>query len=69
MPNAMRELYRSSNGDRWSLIRDDQSGKVLVLHEPNAASGGRSSRLEVGDFLVQDTHGPQHAALLVLAAA
>jgi hypothetical protein len=66
MPNAMRELYRSSNGDRWSLIRDDQLGKVLVLHEPNAASGGRPSRLEVGDFLVRDAHGPQHAELLRL---
>jgi hypothetical protein len=39
MPNAERELYRSANGDRWSLIRDD--GKVQVLHEPNAASAGR----------------------------
>jgi len=47
-----------------SLIRDD--GKVLVLHEPNAASGGRLSRLEVGDFLVRDAHGPQHAELLRL---
>jgi hypothetical protein len=66
MPNAMRELYRSSNGDRWSLIQDDQSGRVLILHEPNAASGGRPSRLEVGDFLVRDAHGPQHAELLRL---
>ena len=41
MSNTERELYRSANGDRWSLIRDD--GKVQVLHEPNAASGGRAS--------------------------
>jgi hypothetical protein len=33
---------------------------------PNAASGGRPSRLEVGDFLVRDAHGPQHAELLRL---
>jgi hypothetical protein len=66
MPNAMRELYRSSNGDRWSLIRDDQSGKVVVLHEPSVASGGRPSHLEVGDFLVRDAHGPEHAELLRL---
>jgi len=66
MPQATRELYRSSNGDRWSLIRDDQSGKILVLHEPNPASGGRPSRLEVGDFLTRDAHGPQHAELLRL---
>jgi hypothetical protein len=66
MPTAMRELYRSSNGDRWSLIRDDPAGQVLILHEPNAASGGHPSRLEVGDFLVRDAHGPQHAELLRL---
>jgi hypothetical protein len=64
MAQRIRELYRSANGDRWSLIRDD--GKVQVLHEPNAASGGRPSRLEVGDFLVRDAHGPQHAELLRL---
>jgi hypothetical protein len=66
MQQPTRELYRSANGDRWSLIRDDS--KVLVLHEPNVASGGRSSRLEVGDFLVRDAHGPQHAELLRLIA-
>jgi hypothetical protein len=66
MHPAMRELYRSANGDRWSLIRDDQSGKVLVLHEPNAASGGRASRIEIGEFLIRDAHGPQHAELLRL---
>ena len=37
MPPPTRELYRSANGDRWSLIRDD--GKVQVLHQPNAAEG------------------------------
>jgi hypothetical protein len=64
MPPPTRELYRSTNGDRWSLIRDD--GKAQVLHQPNAASGGRPSRLEVGDFLARDAHGPQHAELLRL---
>ena len=64
MQQPTRELYRSANGDRWSLILDD--GNVLVLHEPNAASGGRPARLEVGDFLVRGGHGPQHAELLRL---
>ena len=64
MPDLTRELYRSANGDRWSLIRE--AGRVLVLHEPNPASGGRPSRREVGDFLVRDAHGPEHAELLRL---
>jgi hypothetical protein len=38
----------------------------MVLREPNASSGGRPSRLEVGDFLVRDANGPQHAELLRL---
>jgi hypothetical protein len=64
MDQARRDLYRSSNGDRWSLVRDD--GKVMVLHEPNASSGGRPSRLGVGEFLVRDANGPQHAEPLRL---
>ena len=66
MHPAMRELYRSGNGDRWSLTRDEQSGGVLFLHEPNVASCGRPSRSEIGDFLTQNAHGSQHAELLRL---
>jgi hypothetical protein len=66
MPQAACELYRSANGDTWSLVRDDASGHPQVLHEPNRASGGRASRIGIGDFLSRDAHGPQHAALLGL---
>ncbi len=63
---ASREIYRSANGDRWSLIRDEPSNRVVVLHEPNAASGGQPRRIEVVDFLGRDAHSPQHAELLRL---
>jgi hypothetical protein len=66
MPQIGRVLYRSANGDNWSLVRDDASGVPLVLHEPNQSSGGRPSRLGVGDFLSRDANGPQHAELLRL---
>ena len=33
------DIYRSSKGDRWRLI-DDASGRRIVRHEPNPASGG-----------------------------
>jgi len=36
----MREIYRSSNGDRWLLARDPETGRVFVRHEPNLPSGG-----------------------------
>lgn len=62
-----KELYRSAaNGDRWSLIRDSQSGRVFIEHEPNVSSGGQTSRVEVGAFLAHGGHGPEHQALLRL---
>ncbi len=61
-----RELYRSANGDRWSLVRDPGSGRVFVRHEPNASSGGRASDIEVGGFLARGGHGPEHQELLRL---
>jgi len=39
---------------------------VFIKHEPNAASGGDISLIEVGEFLVQKNHGPQHGELLRL---
>jgi hypothetical protein len=62
-----RELYRSAPyGDRWSLVRESQSGRVYIEHEPNASSGGQTSRIEVADFLARGSHGPEHQALLRL---
>ena len=46
-----RELYRSSNGDRWLLARDIESGEVFVRHEANLASGGQRTHIEIGAFL------------------
>ena len=54
-----RELYRSANGDRWSLVRVAESGRVIVRHEPNPSSGGRPSDVEVGDFLVRAGSAPR----------
>lgn len=62
----VRELYRSPNGDRWDLVREPASGRVLVRHRPNASSGGRSSEAEVGEFLARGGRGPEHAELLRL---
>ena len=61
-----RLLYQSANGDRWLLVREDREGRVAVRHEPNAASGGAPSDRDVGEFLAQGGHGPQHGELLRL---
>jgi hypothetical protein len=61
-----KELYRSPNGDAWFLTRDLSDGRAYVLHEPNLASGGQSSQLEIGAFLQPGANGPEHQALLRL---
>jgi hypothetical protein len=66
MSQAARKLYSSANGDSWSLVLDDVTGRPQVLHEPNRGSGGRASQIDIGDFLIRDARGPQHAELLRL---
>jgi hypothetical protein len=56
-------IYGSSNGDRWSLIRDTSTGRVFVRHEPNPSSGGRVTDTDVEEFLSLDGPGPEFAAL------
>jgi hypothetical protein len=63
-----RDLYRSPNGDRWSLIREADSHDVMVRHQPNAASGGEAIDMDVGEFLLRGGEGPEHQALLRLIA-
>jgi len=61
-----RELYSSANGDRWQLALDPATGRVFIRHEPNAASGGRTADLEIGEFLIRGVYGPEHMELLRL---
>jgi hypothetical protein len=62
-----RELYRSApNGDRWSLVREPTSERVFIEHEPNVSSGGRTTHIEIGAFLMTGGHGPEQQALLRL---
>jgi hypothetical protein len=61
-----RDLYQSSNGDRWVLETEGASGSPVVAHYPNASSGGRATRLGVGTFLSASHHGPEHETLLRL---
>jgi hypothetical protein len=60
---SVTEIYRSSNGDRWQLIRDAGQTGAWVRHTPNASSGGRTTDTSVEDFLSTDGPGPEYAAL------
>jgi hypothetical protein len=66
MSHEERELYSSANGDRWYLVRDTISGQVFVRHQPNAPSGGRTTNIEIGEFLGRGHQGPEHQELLRL---
>ena len=58
MPITAQDFYRSSNGDRWQLVRDTASGKCFVRHEPNLSSGGRITDTEVNEFLERTGSSP-----------
>ena len=66
MALSAEDFYRSSNGDRWQLIRDTSSGRSFVRHEPNLASGGRVTDTDVEDFLNRTGSSPQNLALQAL---
>lgn len=62
----MRELYASSNGDRWDLIVDASSGHTFVRHTANEPSGGNVVDIALWTFLSLDRSGPEHQALWAL---
>jgi hypothetical protein len=66
MAITAEDFYRSSNGDRWQLVRDTTSGKSFVRHEPNLSSGGRTVETEVDEFLARTGSSPQNLALRAL---
>jgi hypothetical protein len=47
MTALVEDFYRSSNGDRWQLLRDTTSGREVVRHEPNLTSGGKVTETDV----------------------
>ena len=58
-------IYASTNGDQWLLARDT-SGKAIVRHVPNSASGGEPNHIELDAFLSRDRGSPQRENLLRL---
>ena len=62
MSDHQREIYHSENGDRWLLCRNHDGG-VFVLHKANVPSGGKATKIELGDFLGRGKAGPEHQAL------
>lgn len=63
MPIERREVYRSSNDDRWYLSRDADNGHVFIQHQGNASSGGHIEDLELAAFLSGPQEAPEKVAL------
>jgi hypothetical protein len=63
MTQSAEEIYRSANGDRWTLIRNTNSRHASVRHEANPSSGGQVTETDVEAFLSIGGSGPEFAAL------
>jgi hypothetical protein len=66
MARSEEDFYRTSNGDRWQLIRDTASGRSFVRHEPNLSSDGRVTDTNVEEFLNRTGASPENLALRAL---
>jgi hypothetical protein len=66
MALSVQDFYRSSNGDRWQLVRDADTGRAFVRHEPNLAAGGRITEIEIDEFLDRTGTSPENLALRAL---
>jgi hypothetical protein len=56
-------FYKSANGDTWSLIRDQTTGALAVIHAPSPSSGGNATHIDIESFLSNGAAGPEHQAL------
>lgn len=66
MTTLAETFYSSANGDRWQLIVTEETGQMLVRHEPNLSSGGQSSDVPIPEFLSRSGTSPQAEALQAL---
>jgi hypothetical protein len=57
------DFYRSSNGDRWRLVRARDTGHRTVRHEPNLSSGGRVTETPLEEWLDRTGASPENSAL------
>lgn len=69
MSDLGREIYASSNGDRWHLLYDAATGHSFVRHSGNPASGGHVTDIGLPGFLASGRSGPEHQALWQMIAS
>lgn len=52
-------IYRSPNGDDWLIRTNAETGKMSVVHRPNASSGGQESVTPIDELLERGGHSPE----------
>jgi hypothetical protein len=57
------DFYRSSNGDRWRLVRATDTRPRTVRHEPNLSSGGRVTETPMEEWRDRTGASPENTAL------
>lgn len=62
---AKRAFYKSENDDTWCLAVDTDTYRAVIVHEPNKASGGKLSQIDITSFLARGK-GPEQQALVRL---
>lgn len=65
-PRVAREFHVGSDGDRWSLMRDLNTGRPYVVHRPS--DDEPEVELDLGSFLVL-FQGQERDTLLQLIAS
>ena len=66
MTTSIETFYSSSNGDRWRLVKNAETGHFTVRHEPALSSGGMASEGSIAAFLSRSGRSPQADALRTL---
>ena len=68
MSNPRRAFYTSSNGDCWLVVKAGNDDEIFVRHEPNQASGGQASEVDIATFIAHGIGSPESKALMDLLA-
>ena len=63
VPILSRSHLLQLERDRWFLLQDAATGRDLVRHEANLASGGHVTEVTIEEFLPAGGSGPEHDAL------
>ena len=66
--SQINEIYQSSIGDLWQLVREASPKQCLVRHTSTSSARGVVSEMSIERFLAINGSGPKREALRLLFA-